>query len=80
MVKSRNTQEDSIILRSVYSCPWVCIADAFKQMGPRFLHKLIFTRATIQGVLARDYIDRYTLSDNNGKLINDLSQEQRDAG
>ncbi|KJE92543.1 hypothetical protein CAOG_03489 [Capsaspora owczarzaki ATCC 30864] len=28
------------------------------EMGPRFLHRLIYTRATIQGILARDYVDR----------------------
>jgi len=28
------------------------------ELGPRFLHRLIFTRATIQGILARDYVDR----------------------
>jgi NADPH-dependent curcumin reductase CurA len=28
------------------------------QSGPRFLHRLIYTRACITGVLARDYTDR----------------------
>jgi len=31
------------------------------ELGPRFLHKLIYTRATIQGILARDYVDRLVL-------------------
>jgi len=28
------------------------------EMAPRFLHRLIYTRATIQGILARDYLHR----------------------
>ncbi|GAA4277366.1 NADP-dependent oxidoreductase [Aquimarina mytili] len=28
------------------------------ELGPRFLHKMLYKRATIQGVLARDYNDR----------------------
>ncbi len=28
------------------------------ELGPRFLHKILYKRATIQGVLARDYTDR----------------------
>ena len=28
------------------------------EMGPRFLHKILYSRATIQGILARDYNDR----------------------
>jgi len=28
------------------------------EMAPRFLHRLIYTRATIQGILARDYVSR----------------------
>lgn len=28
------------------------------QLGPRFLHRILYTRATIQGILARDYSDR----------------------
>ncbi len=28
------------------------------EMGPRFLHKMLYTRATIQGILSRDYNDR----------------------
>ena len=28
------------------------------ELGPRFLHRLIYTRATIQGILARDYNNR----------------------
>jgi NADPH-dependent curcumin reductase CurA len=28
------------------------------ELGPRFLHRLIYTRATIQGILARDFTDR----------------------
>lgn len=28
------------------------------QLGPRFLHRILYTRATIQGILARDYNDR----------------------
>jgi len=28
------------------------------EMGPRFLHKILYQRATIKGVLARDYNDR----------------------
>ena len=28
------------------------------EMGPRFLHKILYTRATIQGILARDYTHR----------------------
>ncbi|SDR79478.1 NADP-dependent oxidoreductase [Gramella sp. MAR_2010_147] len=27
-------------------------------MGPRFLHKMLYTRATIQGILSRDYKER----------------------
>ena len=27
-------------------------------IGPRFLHRILYTRATIQGILARDYRDR----------------------
>ena len=27
-------------------------------MGPRFLHKMLYTRSTIQGILARDYTHR----------------------
>jgi len=30
------------------------------EMGPRFLHKLIYTRATIQGILARDFAARHS--------------------
>jgi len=28
------------------------------QLGPRFLHRILYTRATIQGILARDYSHR----------------------
>lgn len=28
------------------------------ELGPRFLHKMLYTRATIQGILSRDYNDR----------------------
>lgn len=28
------------------------------EMGPRFLHKILYKRATIQGILSRDYNDR----------------------
>jgi len=28
------------------------------ELGPRFLHKVLYTRATIQGILSRDYADR----------------------
>ena len=30
------------------------------EMGPRFLHKVLYKRITIQGILARDYNDRMT--------------------
>jgi len=29
------------------------------EMGPRFLHHILYQRATIQGILARDYNDRH---------------------
>jgi len=28
------------------------------ELAPRFLHKILYTRATIQGILARDYVSR----------------------
>lgn len=28
------------------------------EMGPRFLHRILYTRATIQGILSRDYTNR----------------------
>ncbi|MHA7057285.1 NADP-dependent oxidoreductase [Aquimarina sp. M1] len=48
------------------------------EMGPRFLHKILYKRATIQGVLARDYNERMNemLSEMTPWVKNGLIQYQ----